>query len=792
MEFWWQEFSLFTSQHCLRLLFLHMKNILILILTLTTGLAFAQQPSTYVNPFIGTDHMGHTFPGATVPFGMVQLSPDTDTVPYSSGAGYNKDVYAYCAGYQYNDKTICGFSHTHFSGTGHSDLGDFLLMPTTGKMQLNPGTRDNPESGYRSRFSHDRESASPGYYSVLLYDYGILAELTATERVGFHRYTYDTAGETNLILDMTAGIYNYPGKNIWQFIRVENDTLITGYRQTRGWARTRTIYFAMVLSKPISSYGHQNNEEIIYRGFYRKFNEKENFPEMAGTDITAWFRFDMEENEQLKVKFALSSVSTEGALNNLKAEIPHFDFDRTRQQAADHWNRELGKIQISGTDVVMQNFYTSLYHAFLSTTIYMDVDGRYRGLDQNIHQAEGFTNYSTFSLWDTYRALHPFLTLVQQKRTSDMVNSMLAHRHQSVHGILPVWSHHANENWCMIGYHAVPVIADAFMKGISGFDKDEALEAMDASATYAMYDGIGDYMKYGYVPADRNINSASKTLEYAYDDWCIARMAEKSGNKGLAGIYDRRARSFENIWDKSTGFMRPRLSDGSWQQNFDPLKTEGQGFIEGNAWNYSLYVPHDPSKLIEWAGGKEKFIAHLDTLFTMHLDEKHIEESEDIDKRGIIGNYVHGNEPSHHVPYLYNYAGAPWKTQERVHQIMDNLYQPEPGGLPGNDDCGQMSAWYIFSALGFYPVCPGNNEYVLGSPSVSEAQLILENGKTFTIKAPGLSKKNIYVKRILLNGAPYNKLFIRHEDIMAGGEMVFEMSKKPVLKKFGEQDIPGR
>jgi len=769
-----------------------MKYSLSLITILLSQLIQAQQPVDYVNPFTGTDHMGHTFPGATAPFGMVQLSPDTDTVPYSTGQGYNKDVYAYCAGYQYNDKTICGFSHTHFSGTGHSDLGDFLLMPTTGKLKLNPGTSDNPDTGYRSRFSHERETASPGYYSVMLDDYRILAELTATERVGLHRYTYTEAGETNLILDMTAGIYNYPGKNIWQFLRVENDTLITGFRQTRGWARTRTIYFAMVLSKPISNYGYENAEEIIYRGFYRKFNEKENFPEMAGKNVKAWFRFNMLDGEQLEVKVALSGVSSDGALKNLKTEVNGLNFDQVRKNTAEKWNRELSKVEVIATTAVKQNFYTSLYHSFLSPTIYADVDGNYRGIDQNIHKAEGFTNYSTFSLWDTYRALHPLLTIFQQKRTSDIINSMLAHRRESVHGILPVWSHQGNENWCMIGYHAVPVIADAYIKGITGFDAAEALEAMDASATYAPYDGIGDYIKYGFAPADLTTNAASKTLEYAYDDWCIARMAEKAGHRGLAGIYNRRARSFEHIYDSATEFMRPRLADGSWQKEFDPLKTEGQGFIEGNAWNYSLYVPHDPAKLIEWKGGPKMFSAHLDTLFTMSLDEKHIAESEDIDKRGIIGNYVHGNEPSHHVPYLYAYAGEAWKTQQRVHQIMDNLYDATPGGLPGNDDCGQMSAWYVFSALGFYPVCPGSNEYVLGSPSISEAILNLENGKSFTIKAPGLNKKNSYVKRVLLNGKPYNKLFIRHEDLMAGGEMVFEMSDKPVKAKVTDDNLPGK
>jgi predicted alpha-1,2-mannosidase len=760
-----------------------MKHFLILIILFIAHIAVAQQAIDFVNPFTGTHHMGHTYPGATVPFGMVQLSPDTDTIPYSGGEGYNRDVYAYCAGYQYSDQTICGFSHTHFSGTGHSDLGDFLLMPTTGPLKLNPGTRVHPETGYRSRFSHEKEIASPGYYSVMLDDYDILAELTATERVGFHRYTYHNEGETNLVLDMAAGIYNYPGKNIWQFIRVENDTLITGYRQTRGWARTRYIYFAMVVSKPISSYGYENKESVIYNGFYRKFNEKENFPEMVGANVKAWFRFNMRAGEQLQVKMALSAVSTEGAMKNLATEIPHFDFEQTRNEARAKWNRELGRIEVSGSTKVKQNFYTSLYHAFLSPTIYMDADGKYRGLDQNIHRAEGFINYSTFSLWDTYRALHPLLTIVQQKRTSDMINSMLAHRRQSVHGILPVWSHQANENWCMIGYHAVPVIADAMMKDIGGFDVDKALQAMDASATYAPYDGIGDYMKYGYAPADLTSNSASKTLEYAFDDWCIARAAEKTGHRGLAGIYNRRARSFEQIYDSSTGFMRPKLSDGSWQQDFDPLKTEGQGFIEGNAWNYSLYVPHDPARLIEWAGGNEKFTAHLDTLFTMKLDEKHIKESEDIDKRGIIGNYVHGNEPSHHVPYLYSFAGAHWKTQQRVHQIMDGLYDTTPGGLPGNDDCGQMSAWYIFSALGFYPVCPGSNEYILGSPAVEQAVLHLENGRTFTIIASNANAKNIFVDSISLNGKPHKAFYIRHETIMAGGEMVFHMSANPEIAK---------
>jgi len=750
---------------------------------LTLSLIFlqvnGQKPASYVNPFIGTNEMGHTYPGATVPFGMVQLSPETDTIQYSIGQGYIKDVYRYCAGYQYTDKTIVGFSHTHFSGTGHSDLGDFLLMPTMGKVQLNPGTADNPESGYRSRFTHDSEKASAGYYSVLLNDYGIKAELTTSERVGFHRYAFPETNEANIILDMVSGIYNYDGKVVWSSIRVENDTLITGYRQTQGWARERTMYFAMVLSKPIRNYGCRDEAKVVYSDFYRKFNTTKDFPEMSGRKLKTFFSFDIKAGEQILVKFALSSVSTEGALKNLETEIPHWNFDQVHQEAEDAWNRELSRISIEASEEKKIIFYTALYHTFLSPTLFMDVDGSYRGLDKNIQHANGFANYTTFSLWDTYRALHPLFTLVQQKRTADMVNSMLAHQQQSVHKILPVWSHYANENWCMIGYHAVPVIADAYMKGITGFDAEKALNACIISSNYAPYDGIGDYLKYGYVPADKSSNAASKTLEYAYDDYCISRMAEKMGKSEIASQYSKRAEAYNLIFDSGTGFMRAKRSDGNFQSPFDPFSTEKQGFIEGNAWNYSLYVPQNPAKLIALHGGNKKFISHLDSLFTFKLDEKHFGESEDISAAGIIGNYVHGNEPSHHVPYLYAFAGAPWKTQERVHQIVTSLYRNETDGLCGNDDCGQMSAWYIFSSLGFYPVCPGSNEYVIGSPSVNKATLNLENGNQFTITAQNLSDKNIYIQQINLNGKPYNKFIINHEDIVKGGTLEFVMGSKP-------------
>jgi predicted alpha-1,2-mannosidase len=757
-----------------------MKSALFLLFVTMCALqVYAQKPASYVNPFIGTNEMGHTYPGATVPFGMVQLSPETDTIQYSIGQGYIKDVYRYCAGYQYSDKTIVGFSHTHFSGTGHSDLGDFLIMPTTGKIHLNPGTAQNPESGYRSRFSHDTEKATAGYYSVVLSDYTIKAELTTTERVGFHRYTFPESKEANIILDMVSGIYNYDGKVVWSSIRVENDTLVTGYRQTQGWARERNMYFAMVFSKPIRNYGCRDEGKVVYNDFYRKFNTTRDFPEMSGRKLKTYFSFDTKEGEQILVKFALSGVSTEGAVKNLEAEIPGWDFDEVRQQAEDLWNKELSRISIEASDEKKIIFYTALYHSFLSPTLFMDVDGNYRGLDHNIHHADGFDNYTTFSLWDTYRALHPLFTLIQQKRTSDFINSMLAHQQQSVHHILPVWSHYANENWCMIGYHAVPVIVDAYMKGIPGFDAQAALDACIASSTYAPYDGIGDYMKYGYVPADKSSNSASKTLEYAYDDYCISLMAAKMGKAAIAAQYSKRAETYNHIFDAGKGFMRAKSSDGTFQSPFDPFSTEHQGFIEGNAWNYSFYVPQNPMKLIALYGGNKKFIPHLDSLFNIKLEDKYFAESEDISEVGMIGNYVHGNEPSHHVPYLYDFAGAPWKTQERIHEIVSTLYRNTTDGLCGNDDCGQMSAWYIFSSLGFYPVCPGSNEYVIGAPSVDKATLTFENGKQLIISAQNLSDKNIYIQQVKLNGLPYTDFIIRHEDIIKGGTLEFVMGAKP-------------
>ncbi|MDB5208199.1 MAG: glycoside hydrolase family 92 protein [Flavisolibacter sp.] len=735
----------------------------------------------YVKPIIGTQRMGHTYPGATVPFGMVQLSPDTDTIPYEMNGKYNPDVYKYCAGYQYDDKTIVGFSHTHFSGTGHSDLGDFLIMPTTGPLKLNPGTAANPSSGFRSVFNHQNEAAQAAYYKVKLDSYNILAELTSTERVGFHQYTFPKSDSAHIILDLMSGIYNYEDKNVWTFLRIENDTLVTGYRQTNGWGRTRTLYFALSFSKPFTSYGAQNfSKRQVYRGFWSKWNQAQNFPELAGKQLRAYFDFKTTEGEAIKLKFALSAVSTENAVLNLRTETPGWNFNQVKAEGQAKWEKELRKLTIETKDKeTKENFYTALYHAFISPTIYMDVDGSYRGLDQNTHKADGFTNYTTFSLWDTYRALHPLFNIVQPKRNADMVQSMLAHYNQSTLHMLPVWSNSANENWCMTGYHSVSVIADAIVKGNVPFDVNKALDACIATSNHRGFDGLSYYLDRGYVPEDKSGSSVSQTLEYAYDDWCIAQAAKKLGRDDVYKTYSKRALNYQNVYDASTGFMRPKLNDGSYRKAFDAMSTHGQGFIEGNAWNYSLFVPHDPVSMIELMGGKRKFVKHLDSLFTMELPDKYFAETEDITREGIIGNYVHGNEPSHHVAYLYNFTDEPWKTQARVRQILPMQYKNTPDGLGGNDDCGQMSAWYIFSSLGFYPVAPASDQYWFGSPAVDAATLQLENGKTFSIQAINQSDKNVYVQKIMLNGQLLNRRYITHPEIMNGGKLVFYMGAKP-------------
>lgn len=757
------------------------KKIILPFLLLSAMIASAQQNLVqYVKPIIGTSKMGHTYPGATVPFGSVQLSPETDTLSYEVNGKYNGDVYKYCAGYKYEDKTITGFSHTHFSGTGHSDLGDFLIMPTQGKLQLNPGTASDPKSGYRSAFSHTNEVAEAGYYKVKLDDDNITAELTSTTRVGMHQYTFPKSDQSHIILDLMAGIYNYEEKTVWTYVRVVNDTLITGYRQTNGWARTRTVYFAMSFSKPFKSYGRKSYDaKQAYRGFWGKFNQEQNFPEIAGKKLKMFFDFDTQEGEKIKIKFALSPVSQENALQNMRAEISGWDFEKVKAQAQATWNKELNKIQVTTSNDNKINFYTALYHAFINPTTYTDINGEYKGLDQGVHKAEGFTNYTTFSLWDTYRALHPFFNITQPSRSNDMVKSMMAHYDQSSLHMLPIWSHYANDNWCMSGYHSVSVISDAIIKGTYNGDANKALDACIATAKHRDYEGIGYYMDKGYIPAEKSGISVSNNLEYSYDDWSIAQLAKKLNRIDVYDEFIKRSNNWKNNYDSATGFMRPKLADGTFKKEFDPKDTEGQGFIEGNSWNYSFFVPQDPTSLIEMMGGKKKFATRLDTLFTMHLPDEFFAHTEDITREGIIGGYVHGNEPAHHIAYLYNWTDQPWKTQAQIRHILNMQYKPTADGLGGNDDCGQMSAWYMFSSLGFYPVAPGSDVYSLGSPLVNNAVINLENGNTFTVEAIKQSDKNVYVEKVLLNGKEITDHKIRQADITNGGKLTFYMSAKP-------------
>lgn len=756
----------------------HLLLALTLLLPVFGTAARQRDNASLIDPMIGTRSMGHVFPGACVPHGFVQLSPDTEMIPHNIDGRYQPDTYRYCAGYQYDDPTIVGFTHTHLSGTGHSDLGDILLMPVTGEPRLERGTAETPETGYRSRFSHDREKAEAGYYEVTLDDYGIRAQLTATERTGIHRYTYPAGERQYLVLDLDHGIYNYAGKTRWAQVRVENDTLITGYRITSGWARTHYLYFAMSFSKPLVHYRTQERRPLPYRGGWGKFDTDRDFPEVGGRSIAMLFDFG-DDPAPLVVKVALSAVGTTGARANLEAEAAGHSFESLADSARDKWRRRMGLIEAEGDERALKMLYTSLYHTMINPSIYQDADGRYRGLDHEIHRAEpGRTNYTVFSLWDTYRALHPLFNLIDRERSSDFVHSMLDHYRQSVHRILPVWSLMGNENWCMIGYHGVSVVGDALDKGID-VDPEQAIEAMTASANCDYYDGTEIYKKSGYVPTDVRPTGSSMTLEYAYDDWVIYRTARRMGRDELARIYRDRAFNYRNVFDPESGFARGRLSDGSWQADFNRYDTHGQGFIEGNSWNYSMYVPHDPDGLIALMGGDKEFVARLDRLFTEYLPDEYFARTEDVTREGLLGMYVHGNEPSHHIPYLYMWTSAPWKTQYWIREIMERMYRPEADGLCGNDDCGQMSAWYIFSAMGFYPVCPGTDQYVLGAPFLPYLKVAVGKGKYLEIKAPKVSSENRYVHGVKLNGKVWTKAYVTYDDLKEGAVLEFDMRPTP-------------
>ncbi len=726
-----------------------------------------------VDPLIGTGPDGHTFPGAVVPFGMVQLSPDTEIKPF-------KQSYKWASGYSYADKTILGFSHTHFSGSGHSDLGDVLVQPIAGEVRLEPGTSDIPGSGYRSRFSHEKEKAEPGYYAVDLLDDegrgGVHAELTASARVGVHRYTYPAGKAQHVLVDLRSSIYNYAGKVLWSRMRVRADGTVTGMRETRGWAPGRQLYFAMRFSRTMAGHSLYDREPlpVEYKGFKSPGTNAQDTQAMEGRGIVAVFDFK-EEQQPLVVKVALSSVSEDGAITNLEKEVPAFDFDAVHAAATAAWLTELQRVDFNAEVAMQKNLYTALYHALISPSLSMDVDGQYRGPDNQVHTATGFRYVSNLSLWDTYRAQQPLMTLLEPPvRTSDLVNSMLASQRESPYGILPVWQEQGIETWCMIGYHAVPEIADAVMKGIRGFDTKEALRAVVASATDGAYGNLADYMKLGYVPVDHDDEAASKTMEYAYDDWTIARMAGALGRADVATEFMKRAGYWRNNFNAKDGFVEPRLANGEFRVPFNPAKAgAGSGFTEGNAWQYSWYQPQDVEGLIGVLGGKQQLVAKLDAMFDAKVDPKDYADVEDIS--GMIGQYIHGNEPSHHLAYLYGYAGEPLRTQARLKQILDTQYRPAPDGLVGNDDLGQMSAWLLFTSMGFYPVAPGSNEYVIGRPFVKEAVLHLPNGKVFKVTAEGSGD---FVKGVMLNGKPLGRVFLKHEEIVAGGELRFVMGAK--------------
>jgi len=714
-----------------------------IIILLTTGITNAQfRPVQYVNPFIGTGGHGHTFPGATVPFGMVQLSPDTRLEGWDG-----------CGGYHYSDEYIYGFSHTHLSGTGIPDYGDILVMPFTGDENWNNGSDGKP--GYRSRFSHDEESASPGYYQVKLKDDNINVQLTATARAGLHSYQYIKDDIQKLIIDL-----EHRDLVINSWIRIISDTEIEGYRASNAWATDQRVYFVMKFSKPFQE-----------RKFAVDNISTDSTDFVQGLSVKSIFDFGRSDGSALLVKVGISAVSAENARLNLASEIPGWNFKEIHDRAVGLWNKELSKIQVVSTDKDrLAIFYTALYHTMICPNLYNDVDNSFLGRDFKIHKTN-HDYYTVFSLWDTYRALHPLMTIIDQKRTNEFIKTFL--RQYDDGGLLPVWELSSNETWCMIGYHAIPVIADAYMKGIRDYDEKKALEAMVKSAGQDHF-GLKYYRMYGYTPADKDHESVSKTLEYAYDDWCIATMAELMGETAIADTFMIRAQSYKHLFDPSTRFMRARYN-GSWFMPFDPREVNFN-YTEANSWQYSFYVPHDMNQFIKMHGGQKGLEQKLDELFSAPTETTGREQS---DITGLIGQYAHGNEPSHHIAYLYNYAGKPSKTQEKVNFILTNFYKNSPDGLIGNEDCGQMSAWAVLSSMGFYPVCPGSNQYVIGKPHFNEAIISLENGKTFTIRAENLTDENIYIQSAELNGNPYTKSFIHHEDIMNGGLLIFNMGKNP-------------
>jgi len=735
-----------------------MKNtVLTTLLAATISLSFAQGKYTrYADPFIGTGGHGHTYPGAIMPHGMVQLSPDT-----------RLDGWDGCSGYHYSDNYIYGFTHTHLSGTGCSDYGDILLMPMTGEP-----SPDNKK--YGSHFSHSEEKASPGYYSVRLKDNNILAELTTTTRVGFHKYTFPANEKSNIILDL-----KHRDDVLENSINIEDSVTISGLRRSRAWAENQYVYFVIKFSKPFIDYGVYLNDTLKSGIPIKSFMNSGAGRKTASKLIKAFFTFDTKDGKPVLMKVALSQVSVAGARKNMQAELPGWDYDKVKANADAAWDKELGKIEVTNEPLPkMRTFYTALYHTMVAPNVASDVDGQYRGMDLKVHTATGFTYYSVFSLWDTYRGAHPLYTIIDRERSLDYIKTFLTQYKEG--GRLPVWELSSNETDCMIGYHSVPVIVDAAVKGIDQFDKLLALEAMEKGATGNRY-GLPALIDHGYLEAVDEHESVSKTLEYAYDDWCIAKFAKMIGKEDDYRAYIKRAQAYKNLLDITSGFMRPK-DNGNWLSPFDPREVNNN-FTEANAWQYSFYMPQDVDGYIQMMGGRKRLEAKLDSLFTESSKTTGREQS---DISGLIGQYAHGNEPSHHIVYLYNFAGRPYKTQEKVHQIMSTMYHDAPDGLEGNEDCGQMSAWYVLSALGFYPVTPGTQDFMIGTPLFKKATLHLENGKTLSINAPLADDNNYYVSKVGINGRPHYKSWIGYQDIIGGGQLSFQLSNKP--STFGENN----
>lgn len=731
-------------------------------------------PAKYVNPFIGTGSIdslslsGSNFPGAVVPFGFVQLSPDTDDSPEDP-----------CSGYDYADNRIAGFSHTHLSGTGVADLFDFLFMPFRGKEKWYPNTKGD-QKGYSSSFNHSNEMATPGYYSVFLDDPQIKVELTATEHCGMHRYTSRNEEPFSIIVDLNHSLDKkrpyWSCRIIDAQIKIIDEHTIEGYRAITGWANLRHIYFRAEFSKPFS-------KSLIKAGSRIYTNGKIANHQYLKTILT----FDENNKTPLTVKVGLSSVSYEGARNNLKAEIQDFNFDKIKNKAEDLWNKELSVMDIEGSKEQKVIFYTSLYHTFIHPSNIADVNGDYIDCNGELKNAPDKKHYSTFSLWDTYRAAHPLYTITQEKRTGEFINSMI--RQYSDYGYLPIWQLWGQETYCMIGNHAIPVIVDAFHKNIPNVDYQLAYKAIKASSTTSHQNSPFNILdKYQYFPENLQSQSVSIALEIAYDDWCVAQMAKELGFNEDYNYFIKRSNYYKNLFDPTIGFFRAKDDKGNWIEPFSPLKYGGNGgypFTEGNAWQYLWYVPEDVDALKNLFGGEKQFTEKLDTFFTLEAKPGDVNGN----ASGFIGQYAHGNEPSQHIAYLYDYTNTPWKSQYYTNKIVKELYSSTPSGYSGNEDCGQMSAWYIFSALGFYPVNPANNVYCFGSPQLKNAKINLANGKTFEVITINGGNENIYIQSILLNGKAYKKNFITYKDIVSGGKIEFYMGSKP-NKKMSKYEKP--